>query len=925
VNRPYENANRITLGRLARSLVLGVASLLAACTQGPGGDGIGLASGQDPDPATVDFPIFYIRHQVPEDQDVVTRLRPFVEDDDYSATLWKRDRASPGAPETEITARLRVDPLGVPEDRYDIKDLAVAPDGLHVAFAMRGPLDDFDEDEPPTWNIWEYNIATDTLRRVISSDIIAEDGQDVAPSYLPDGRIVFSSTRQRQAKAILLDEGKAQFEAATEARNESAFVLHVMNADGTGIHQISFNPSSDLYPQVLQNGRVLFTRWDRAPGRDGLHLYTSNPDGTDTQLHYGAVSHMTGTQVAGVNTPIEFMRAREMSDGRLMVLTRQRTDVDFGGNLTIIDTNRFVENNQTLLASAGTPGPAQSPATLNDVRTVPGPSPGGRFTSGFPLWDGSGRILVSWTQCRLLDAADPTRIVPCTSDRLAAPDVQTAPPLYSIWMFTPSQNTILPIMPPVEGVMVTEAVAAQPRTPLPAVIVDKQPPELDADLVAEGAGLLSIRSVYDIMGVDQARTTTGATSIANVSNPALTQYANRLARFVRIEKPVSIPDDDDIADPDNSAFGPTGAMREIVAYAPVEPDGSVRMKVPANVAFQISVLDANGRRFSPLHRSWLQVRPGEVIECNGCHVRNAATPTTSPLVHGRKGLFNSAYNGAAATGAAFPGTVNTISPEAGDTMARARSRAGSSCIDATTMVERCGLQSITPSANVVYEEIWTPAAPPTASFTFAYSQLTTASPANVGCFPVWTPTCRITIHYISGAAPPRPGHIHPLWSVPRPLAGVDTNNDGVMEFPQTCTTCHNRLDAAGVVQLPAASLELTDEDSNADALQKVAYRSLLFTRDELEIVAGAVVPRQVPVLDANGDPVLDVNGNPVLTTATLPASMAVGNARGSRFFNVMNNSTHRDMLSTAELRLLSEWLDIGAQYYNDPFPPTPQN
>jgi hypothetical protein len=88
-----------------------------------------------------------------------------------------------------------------------------------VAFAMRGPLDDVDEeDEPPTWNIWEYNIETDTLRRVIPSDIIAEEGQDVAPAYLPDGRIMFSSTRQRQAKAILLDEGKAQFEAANEAR-----------------------------------------------------------------------------------------------------------------------------------------------------------------------------------------------------------------------------------------------------------------------------------------------------------------------------------------------------------------------------------------------------------------------------------------------------------------------------------------------------------------------------------------------------------------------------------------------------------------------------------------------------------------------------------------------------------------------------------
>src|SRR5690349_3278739 len=873
-----ENAKKITLGRLGLGLVVGVVSLLAACTQGPGGGGIGLGGGQDPDPATVDFPIFYIRHQVPEDQDNVTRVRPFVEDDDYSATLWKRDRASPGAPETELTARLRVPPLGKPEDRYDIKDLNVAPDGLHVAFAMRGPLDDFDEDEPPTWNIWEYNIATDTLHRVITSDIIAEEGQDVAPSYLPDGRIVFSSTRQRQAKAILLDEGKAQFEATTESKNESAFVLHVMNADGTGIHQISFNPSSDLYGQVLQNGRVLFTRWDRAPGRDGLHLYTSNPDGTDMQLHYGALSHMTGTVDPATNQPsnIEFMRAREMSDGRLMVLTRGRTNVDFGGNLTIIDANRFVDNTQTTLAAAGTPGPAQTPATLNVVSTIPGPSPGGRFESGFPLWDGSGRILVSWSQCRLMDTVDPTRIVPCTDDRLANPNVVTAPPLYSIWMFTPSQNTILPVMTPVEGIMVTEAVAAQPRTPLPAVIVDKQPPALDADLVAEGAGLLSIRSVYDIMGVDQARFGAGngtATSIANVSNPTLTQYAGRMARFVRIEKPVSIPDDDDIADPDNSAFGPTGVMREIVAYAPVEPDGSVRMKVPANVAFQISVLDKDGRRFSPIHRSWLQVRPGEVLECNGCHVRNAATANTTPMVHGRKDLFNSVYAGATATGGAFPGTVNTISPEAGDTMARARSRAGSSCIDPTTMIEHCGLQSITPSANVVYDEIWKPAAAPTDSFTFAYQQLQTASPANVGCFPTWTPTCRITIHYATApTAPIRPGQIHPLWSLPRPVGGIDTNNDGVPEFPQTCTNCHSRVDPndATVVQLPAASLELTDEVSDEEANQLRAYRQLLFTRPQLQLVMGAIQIVTVP-----GPP--DDNGIPTQVQQTFPPSMTAGN------------------------------------------------
>jgi hypothetical protein len=934
VDRSTRNANRITLGGCARGALFGLVTLLAACTQGPGGGGIGLGSGQDPDPATVDFPIFYIRHQVPEEQDDVTRVRTFVEDDDYNATVWKRDRASPGAAETEITARLRAEPFGEAEDRYDIKDLAVSPDGLKVAFAMRGPLDDIDdgdEDMDVTWNIWEYNIQTDTLRRVISSDLIAEEGQDVAPGYLPDGRILFSSTRQRQSKAILLDENKAQFEAATEAGNEAAFVLHVMNADGTDIHQISFNPSSDLYGTVLQNGRVLFTRWDRAQGRDGLHLYSSNPDGTDTQLHYGALSHETGTPASttpGTPSPeIEFMRAREMSDGRLMVLTRERTDVDFGGNLTIIDARTYVENTQPLAANAGLAGPAQTPATLNDVRTIPGPSPGGRFQSGFPLWDGSGRILVSWSQCRLLDVngADPTRIVPCDSAALADPAAQTARPLYSIWMFTPSQNTILPVMAPVEGIMVTEALAAQPRNPLPAVILDKKPPlDVNPDLVSEGVGILSIRSVYDIMGVDQARTNNNAaTTIAAVSNPANAQYANRAARFIRIEKRVSLPDDDDLADPDNSAFGPAGIMREIVAYAPIEPDGSVRMKVPANIAFDMSLLDVNGRRINNAnqHRAWLSVRPGEVLECNGCHVRTTANNTVARS-HGRKGSFNSVYAGATATGGAFPGTVNTISPEAGDSMATARSRNGSSCIDPGTMTEHCGPLSTTPSADVIYNEIWKPAAVLADSFIYGHQALTTARPTNPSCYPVWQATCRITIHYQTIGTPPRPGHIHPLWSVQRPAGGVPDPVTMEPTFPQTCTNCHNRINPVdNTAQLPAASLELTDEVSAADALQLEAYRQLLFTRNELELVNGAVQVRLV----SQNPPVFDDAGVEILVPATLPPSMAAGNARGSRFFNVMNNATHAGMLTPAELRLLSEWLDIGAQYYNDPFPPTPQN
>ena len=102
----------------------------------------------------------------------------------------------------------------------------------------------------------------------------------------------------------------------------------VINDDGTGLHQISFNQSHDRDATVLSNGRVLWSRWDHAPGKDAMHLYSSNPDGTDLQLYYGANSHNTGTN----NTVVEFVHPRQMQDGRILAIARQYTDVDDGGD-----------------------------------------------------------------------------------------------------------------------------------------------------------------------------------------------------------------------------------------------------------------------------------------------------------------------------------------------------------------------------------------------------------------------------------------------------------------------------------------------------------------------------------------------------------------------------------------------------------------
>jgi Hydrazine synthase alpha subunit middle domain len=876
-------------GRTARRCGAGVCALpvlaaalaLGACSSG---GNISLGKSQVADPATVDFPIFYVKRQVPVDaagalqQDDLRVLRDAMP----SADLYMRASASPSALETNITARLTAGAL------WDVKDVDTSADGTKVIFAMRGPLaKDQQAKDPPSWRIYEYVIASKTLHAVInpSSDPDPPTVNDVSPHYLPDGRIVFATTRQSDSQGILLDEGKPQFSAQDEARTEPAFVLEVMNADGTKLHQISFNQSHDRDATVLANGRVLWTRWDHAPGKDAMSLYSANPDGSDLELYYGANSHMTGTN----NSVVEFVQPRQMQDGRILALARQYTGVDDGGQLVIIDGAHYAENTQPLLAFRTLSGPAQSAATSNDVRTIPGPSPGGRFSSAYPLQDGTNRILVSWSQCRLLDNTQaPPAIVPCTSTALAAPNAQVALPLYSLWMFDPAQNTVQPVMQPVEGVMVSDVAVAQPR-PLPSVILDKVPGvDLDPNLV--DLGIIDIRSVYDIDGVDRA-----SPDIAAVADPATTPPNTRRARFIRLEKAVSIPDKT-LVNLSGAAFGASDYMLEVLGYAPIEPDGSVRILVPSNVAFRLSVLDSNARRITPAQGVWLQVKPGEVLSCNGCHLPASAQ---HPVSHGRAGLFASAWAGAAG-GAPFPHTIasgaGAFIPTAGETMAQARMRVGCSNDPCTQMM---------PSVNVLYTDVWTDPAQATPGTPITYSYTDTnnpipAIPTSALCATAWSANCRIIINY--------PQHLQPLWDKARQVLDPVTGN---VIADHTCTQggCHSPLSAAGAAQMPAGNLDLTKSASVNEPQEFTSYQQLLF-------------PHNIVIVDPT-DPTKTI-------TQAVGPYMSAGGANGGAsgaFFNCFatgsgcSNPAHTGWLNIAELRLVSEWLDIGAQYFNNPFDP----
>ncbi len=897
------------------------AALLAGCDGA--NQGVQIGTGQDPDPVIVDFPIAYIRAPIPVDDNgdfQQTDLREQITFD-VGSDLFFRDRAAPTALDVNITDRV-TGGMGA------VRDVEIDYDASRLLFAMRGPFDpNLDDEDQPTWNIWQYTFETDELIRVIPSDLTAEIGHDIMPKYLPDGRIIFASTRQVRSQAVLLDESKPGFIAVDEDGNEFAFNLHVMNDDGSNVEQLTFNQSHDLDPAVLANGQVIFSRWDNAGPNNQFDLYRMNPDGSNIELLYGKQSHDTGTN----GQTIQFTDPRQLEDGRILTVIRPFTDTEGGGELITIDTAGFVENTQPIASNPGAPGPAQEDATVNNVLTEAGvASPGGRYASAYPIQDGTGRMLVGWSQCRLIetDVDGVETIVACTDERLADPvNFPPAPPLYGIWIYDPRDETQLPVVVGEEGFMFTEVVSGDPR-PRPPVVLDGQfDYQLDPSLRDAQEGVLNIRSVYDFDG-------TAILDIDTLADPVATPAAARPVRFIRIEKVVSFPDDD-VLDIDNTAFGISQAngMREIIGYAEVAPDGSVVTRVPANVALLITLLDENGHRISRRHLNWLSVRPGQELKCNGCH-----TPGQGES-HGRSEAYDAAWAGAPAGVTEFPNTdPRFFIGEVGETMAEIRAR-----ISCTDGVSNC--DALEPSVNLEYNDVW--AADPAVAAANGYiswrytltspsspdipvgegSNLQTASPTTTSCEQDWTALCRVIINYET--------IIHPIWTLPRPVTQMvpDPNNPGQMiEEPvldamgnpvdNVCTNCHSPIDPAdgATVRVPAGQLELQDGLSIDEPAHFLSYRELLVGDNLQEVVGGVLVDAQQVVGQ-------DINGNDILQPIPIPSPATIAGAAASGdFFDRFSDPAdlHFNLLSEAERRLIAEWLDIGGQYYNNPFD-APQN
>ncbi len=808
--------------------------------------------------------------------------------------LLIREKSSPSAPEHNITA-------AITQGKGDVSDPEVSYDGKKIVFSLRCPTSNISTVGGQAactghWNIWEYDMSSGgitggSFRRITSSTT----DDDVDPAYLPAGRgFVFTSNRQTKSHSHQPVGPGNDYYALDEYERERVFNLHTMDKDGGHIEQISFNVSHDRNPVVRPNGDIMFSRWEHLGDRNQFTVFRAKPDGTDLFVLYGA--HSEGNS---------FLHPRDMDPaGKYAgfvatdLMPLQRTQE--GGALVFIDAANYSEQNTPASATVAAIG-GQKQMTLQGLNINRGLSQFGRITTPYPLWDGTNRVLFSYAPCQLTfngtvmscaqaeskspgvvaRLSDQNRLLADASADTAQDNVR---PSYAIYMFDSAKQTMAIVAAPPTGYMYTDPIALQSRVEPNAV----DPTNVDQELADLNKAKIEIRSVYDtdVLGrmgdpvltaadlapdcttaiakttpIDPMDTRAQVADLVRMKDPADPAYLCAPARFVRATRAIPPPSNSRGL---RAAIGNTNfEQQQIVGYAPIEPDGSFTLVIPADTPVALTVIDSKGRSFQA-HTNWIQARPGERRTCDGCHgPRRGAALNSGTIVNAMPTALVAALRDA---------------HQSGETMASTRAR-----LDTTVL----SLQ-----ADLDYTDVWADTARARPSISIKYTgntnpanDLTTAVPVNG------------IINY--------PDHIQPLW----------TRNRGA----NTCVVCH----------ADPAVLDLRANGAGTGRL--VSYE---------ELTVGD------PLLDANGQPVTSIrNGVPViergaaLIDVSASEGNAVGLARKSRLIEIMfgedlmtdaaarsahpnpplSAPNHAALLNPAEKRLIAEWIDLGGQYYNDPF------
>ena len=390
--------------------------------------------------------------------------------------------------------------------------------------------------------------------------------------FLPNGRVAFISERRGGYLRC--------------GRTCPTYTLHDMADDGSDIRRLSPHETNEWHPSVTNEGLIIYTRWDYVD-RHGCtaHLpWVTTLDGRDSRAVHGNFAPR-----------------------------RTRPDME-------VDIRAIPGSNRYLATAAPHHGQAFGSLVLMDpdIEDDDQMSPVRRITPdvAFPESQGGRQVYGSaWplSEDYYLAVYDPITAIARNRGRQGRQDWKMFN--YGIYLVDAFGNKVLIYRDP--SIACMNPIPLRPR-PMPATT---------PQLVKDGPFLPSAAKTVEGRRSRSADATIAVMDVYNGLKAWPDGTSIQALRVVQIV-PMSVPSGGpphEMGLREPSSRDSVVLARYVLGTVPVEADGSVHFRVPANVEVFFQALDANGLAVQSM-RSATYAKPGERLVCHGCHDRRHRSP-----------------------------------------------------------------------------------------------------------------------------------------------------------------------------------------------------------------------------------------------------------------------------------------------------------
>ncbi len=440
-------------------------------------------------------------------------------------------------------------------------------DARTLVFSMR---DNFETD---SYYLYAMDMASRRVKQLTFP--VLQDGTplpvaDCEPSFLPDGRIVFTSTRDVHISDCWYRAGGN---------------IYCCDADGRNIRRLTFDQLMTNNPQVLADGRIVFTRWEYND-RSALFnhpLIAMNPDGTAQNEYYGNNSMF----------PAAIIHARGIPGSQKAIAVIAGHHSIYKGKLGLIDRAKGIQAGKGIeFVNTRLDG---EPGRESADFIKPEPPDRSRPYLDFKI-DIFGQFGPQYSHPYAFD--EENYLCSFCPEGYLPPYGPFNPPLGVYYMTGDGARELL-------------AFDAWQGTGQVVPVMPRTPPFQRASVVQphDNNGVFTIQDVYDGPGLaGVARGTAKKIRVValeyRVCRMGYGQNGGECEMGL-CQTPISL----------NSG---SWDVKHVLGEVNIEADGSCSFEVPARTPVYFQVLDAKGYTIQTM-RSWATLQNGEHFSCIGCH------------------------------------------------------------------------------------------------------------------------------------------------------------------------------------------------------------------------------------------------------------------------------------------------------------------